>query len=73
MPHNCRKESRAAANKADEVSLELQRVQGENEAALQATQDLGKQNDTLHVSGVSDVALDLPVGLSSVDLVPSAV
>ena len=50
MLHDCRKQSRAAATKADEASLKLQRAQGENEVALQAGRDLDKQDAALKVS-----------------------
>ncbi len=50
MLHVCRKESRAAATKADEASLKLQRAQGENEVALQAGRNLDEQNAALKVS-----------------------
>ena len=39
-----------AANKADKATLELQRLQGENEVALQAGQNLDKQDAALKVS-----------------------
>lgn len=46
----CRKESQAAANKADKATLELQKIQGENEVALQAGHNLDKQDAALKVS-----------------------
>ncbi len=46
----CRKESQAAANRADKASLELQRVQGENEVEQQKAENLDQQDAALKVS-----------------------
>jgi len=64
----CRKVSQAAANKADKASLELQRVQGENEVEQQKAESLEQQDAALKVSRLkTDLHVWIPGAVLALD------